>query len=108
MTIMPLSRANWATVGSAGAETHVWGTGAKTLKVARVMRMLFTVLLVLSVICLFLTLFVPVEPWREATGTTYLWATCAFLVMLAANLLLSAAERLWRWLIARKARTSPR
>ena len=78
------------------------------MKVARVMHMLFTVLLVLSVICLLLTFFVPVEPWREATGTTYLWATSAFLVMLAANFVLAIVDSLWRWVSGRKDRTSSR
>jgi hypothetical protein len=78
------------------------------MKLARIMHMLFTVLLVLSLICLLLTFFVPVEPWREATSTTYLWATCAFLVMLAANVMLAAVDALWRWVSARKDRTSSR
>ena len=74
------------------------------MKAIRVVASIATGLLVVAFVCLLLTFFVPVEPWREATGTTYLWATYAFLVMLAANLLVTAVEGLWRWISGRKRR----
>ena len=80
------------------------GTGAQAMKAIRVVGRIATGLLVVAFVCLLLTFFVPVEPWREATGTTYLWATYAFLVMLAANLLVTAVEGLWRWISGRKHR----
>jgi len=67
-----------------------------------------TGLLVMTLVCLLLAFFVPVEPWKEATGTTYVWAANAFLVLLAANLLVGGVGSLWRWVSARKHRTYSR
>ena len=78
------------------------------MKAIRVVAKFATVLLVMAFGCLLLAFFVPVEPWREATGTTYAWAAHAFLVVLAANLLVGGVESLWRWVGARKHRTYSR
>jgi len=69
-------------------------------RIIRVVARIATGLLVVAFVCLLLTFFVPVEPWREATGTTYLRATYAFLVMLAVNLLVTAVVGLVRWTAA--------
>jgi len=74
------------------------------MKTTRVVARFATGLVVVAFVCLLLTFFVPVEPWREATGTTYLWAIYAFLLMLAANLLVTAVEVVWRWVSDRKHR----
>lgn len=78
------------------------------MKAISVVAKFATGLLVMAFVCLLLAFFVPVEPWREATGTTYVWAAHALLVLLAANLLLAGVEGLWRWVSARKHRTHSR
>jgi len=78
------------------------------MKAISVVAKLATSLLVMAFVCLLLAFFVPVEPWREATSTTYVWAAQAFLVLLAANLLVGGVESLWRWVSARKHRTYSR